>query len=85
MLHDGSACFSNLSSIFLSEQYILHHTFQFKMSVIRPGIWNYIQEQEQFKWSSWHCQSGTEAARGAEGAPAPPTACVIKEFFFSFP
>jgi hypothetical protein len=28
-------------------------------------------------------KSGTEAARGAEGAPAPPTACVIKELFFS--
>jgi hypothetical protein len=27
--------------------------------------------------------TGTEAARGAEGAPAPPTVCVIKELFFS--
>jgi hypothetical protein len=35
--------------------------------------------------SALHFQAGTEAARGAEGAPAPPTACVIKEFFFSFP
>jgi hypothetical protein len=34
--------------------------------------------------SSTKLPPGTEAARGAEGAPAPPTACVIKELFFSF-
>jgi hypothetical protein len=37
------------------------------------------------RWGRIWISTGTEAARGAEGAPAPPTACVIKEFFFSFP